>query len=157
MGAAVKVEMNGVTRVLDMEHVRLRQAVAIQEYTGLPLLDWQRALVSRDVDAVTATTAVEKMAAFTDTGWIVNMAAAHWLMLAQAGEDPPPLDDAYDPDVLVFAAAFFAAAAEEVRARAVPDEPGPTVPGARRTRSSGPTATPKTPAPEVPPSPPAGS
>lgn len=146
----MKIDFEGVTRVLDLEHVKLRHGVAVQEFTGLPLLDWQRSLVSRDIEPagkadkeLTLAQAASKMTAFGDPGWIVNIAAAHWLMLAQAGENPPPLDDEYDCDVLSFAMAFFAALVEEVKARKVPDKPDPTVPPGRRAPSSRRTTSPK--------------
>lgn len=152
----MKITFEGVTRVLDLGHVKLRHAVAIQEFTGLPLADWQRALFSRDLDALsgtlTAAQAAEKMTAITDPRWIFNMAACHWLMLAQNDADPPPLDDDYDVDVIGFTDALFTAALEEGKAKAVPDKPGPTARPGRRTPSSRRTSTPKTASPEVPPS-----
>ncbi len=142
----MKIEFEGVTRVLDLNHIRLRHAVAIQDFTGLPLADWQRALFSRDMDALTevatVTQAAGKMTAFTDTRWIYNMAAAHWLMLAQGGEDVPPLDDDYDDvDVLGFTEALYAAAVEEAKARQVQDKPAPKASRGRGAPSSRQTAT----------------
>jgi hypothetical protein len=142
----VKVTFEGVTRVLELDHVKLRHAVAIQEFTGLPLADWQRALFSRDMDlltgAATAAQAAEKMTAFTDPRWIYNVAAAHWLMLAQSGEDVPPLDDGYDDvDVLGFTDALYAAALAEAQAKQPRDQPAPKARPARRTPSSRQTAT----------------
>ena len=145
----MKIDFEGQVRVLDLDHPRMKHMIAIQEYTGLPVLDWQRALVTRDLDGIagtaTAAQVADKMTAFTDTGWIVNMAAAHWLMIAQSGEDVPPLDEDYEPDVLGFGAAFLMAKLEEVKAKQVPDKPGPTVRPARRTPSSRRTASPKQP------------
>ena len=137
----MKIDFEGQVRTLDMEHIKLRHAVAIQEFTGLPLADWQRALFSRDLDALSGTLSAaqtaDKLTAFTDTRWIFNMAAAHWLMLAQSGEDVPPLDDDYDDvDVLGFTNALYAAALEEGKAKAVPDQPGPTNRPARPVPSS---------------------
>lgn len=155
----MKIDFEGQVRTLDLNHVKMRHAVAIQEFTGLPLADWQRALFSRDMDTltgdVTLAQAAEKMTALTDTRWIFNMAAAHWLMLAQSDEDVPPLDDDYDDvDVLGFTEALFVAAVEEAKAKAVQDKPGPTARGARRTPSSRRTATPRTPEAETGPLPP---
>lgn len=139
----MKITFEGVVRTLDLDrNTSLRQSVAIQEYTGLTAMDWRLALVTRDVDTlsgagpVTAAQVAGKMTALADTRWIYNMAAAHWLMLTQAGEDPPPLDDDYDPDVIGFADAFFAALVEEGKAKAAQDQPGPTARPARRTPSS---------------------
>jgi hypothetical protein len=141
----VKIDFEGQARVLDLQHVKLKHAVAIQEFTGLPLMDWTRGLFSRDLDALSGTLTVaqaaEKMTAFSDIGWIVNMAAACWLMLAQNG-DAPPLDDDFNPDVLGFAAALMTAAGEE--ANRVPDRPGPKASPGRRAPSSRRTPTPKT-------------
>jgi hypothetical protein len=142
----VKIEFEGQVRTLDLNHVKLRHAVAIQEFTGLPLADWQRALFSRDMDvlteSVTATQVAGKMTAFTDPRWIFNMAAAHWLMLAQSGEDVPPLDDDYDDvDVLGFTEALYVAALEEMKAKLPPDQPDPKARPGRRTPSSRQTAT----------------
>lgn len=153
----MKIDFEGRKWSLDLEHIRLKHMITIQDYTGLPVLDWQRALVTRDLDGIagtpTASQVVDKMTAFTDTGWITNMAAAHWLMIAQSGEDVPPLDDDYEPDVLGFGAAFLTAKLEEVKAKQVPDKPGPTAPRARRTPPSRRTATPRTPEPEAGPLP----
>ena len=153
----MKIDFEGQVRVLDLEHIRLKHMITVQEYTGLPVVDWQLALVTRDLDGIAGTTTasqvVDKMTAFTDTGWIVNMAAAHWLMTAQAGGDVPPLDEDYEPDVLSFGAAFLTAKLEEVKARAVQDKPGPTARPARRTPPSRRTATPRTPEPEAGPLP----
>jgi hypothetical protein len=147
----VKINFEGRVRVLDLDHIKLRHAMAIQEFTGLPLADWQRALFSRDMDVlagaqtVTMAQVTDKMTAFTDLRWIVNMAAAHWLMIAQSGEEVPELDDGYDDvDVLGFTDALYTAALEEVKAKQVPDKPGPTARPARRTPPSRRTATPKT-------------
>lgn len=146
----MKIDFEGVTRVLDLQHIKLKHAVAIQEFTGLPLLEWQRAMVSRDMapadeadEGLTQGQAAAKMTPFTDPGWIVNMAAAHWLMLAQAGEQVPPLDDDYDCDMLGFALALLTAALEEVKAKQVQDKPDPTARPGRRTPSSRRTAAPK--------------
>lgn len=154
----MKINFEGQVRVLDLDHIRLKHMITVQEYTGLPVLDWQRALVTRDLDGIagtpTASQVAGKMTAFTDTGWIVNMAAAHWLMTAQNG-DAPPLDEDYEPDVLGFGAAFLTAKLEEikaeVKAKQVPDKPGPTGRPARRTPPSRRTAAPKKPAPEATP------
>lgn len=148
----MKITFEGVTRALELDrNASLGKLRAIQDYTGLTAMDWRMALVTRDVDtlagagagAVTAAQAAGKMTALTDMGWIRNMAAAHWLMLAQNEEDPPPLDDDYDPDVMGFADAFFTALLEEAKAKAAQDKPGPTARGARRTPSSRRTVTPE--------------
>jgi hypothetical protein len=157
----VKITLEGVTRVLDLEHVKLKQAMVIQEYTGLTVFAWQERLVGvSTLDAATESgpadedpaVARARLAAmlrrspmFTDPAWITSVAAAHWLMLAQAGEDPPPLDDDYDCDVLGFYLALFTAFGEEVKAKRVPDKPGPPGRPARRTPSSRQTAGPKKP------------
>lgn len=137
----MKIDFEGQVRVLDLEHIKLKHAVAIQGFTGLALLDWQRALISRDGETPTA---------LADPGWIMNMAAAWWLMLAQNGQDAPPLDDDVDCDVIGFALALYAAAVEEVKARKVPDQPDPTALPGRPAPSSRQTASPKTEAEIVP-------
>lgn len=151
----MKIDFEGQVRVLDLGHVKLKHAVAIQEFTGLPLADWTRALFSRDLDVVSGTVtgaqAAEKLTAFTDPRWIYNMAACHWLWLAQNGEDVPPLDDDYDCDVIGFTNALYSAALEEGKAKAAQDQPGPTARPARRTPPSRRTATRKTTSPEPPP------
>ena len=159
----MKVDFEGRVRVLDLMHVKLRHAVAVQEYTGLAVFAWQTGLsvygdVTRADFAADRAAAVRRTPMFSDPGWITGMAAAHWLMLAQAGEDPPPLDDEYDVDVLGFALAFITAHFEDVQAKRAQAEPDPTVPPGRRARSSRRTA-PKaaTEAVPLPPSSPTGS
>jgi hypothetical protein len=137
----VKIDFEGVTRVLDLEHVRLRSAIVIQEFTGLPVFAWQERLTGIDLSAVGGFEAdpvgtLKKMPMFTDPGWIMSVAAAHWLMLTQNGEEPPPLDDDYDCDVLGFYLAFLDAVKEEARAKRVPDKPDPKAPPGRPARSS---------------------
>jgi hypothetical protein len=137
----LKITFEGVTRVLDLQHVKLRHAVAIQEFTGVAVFAWQERLsvtggVTKADYIADAAGAVRRTPMFTDPAWITGMAAAHWLMLAQAGEDPPPLDDDYDCDVLGFCVAFIAAFTEEVQAKRAADKPDPTVPPGRPARSS---------------------
>lgn len=153
----MKIDFEGQVRVLDLVHVNLRHAVAIQEYTGLPVFAWQEGLsvtggVTRAEFAADPAAAVRRTPMFTSPAWITGMAAAHWLMLAQNGEDPPPLDDGYDVDVLGFALAFLAAVGDGMKAKRAPDEPGPTVPPGRPARSSRRTTTGKA-NPDRPPSP----
>lgn len=157
----MKIDFEGVTRVLDLEHIKLKHAVAVQEFTGLPLMDWTRSLITRDVvtpeDARDPARAMEKMTMLTDPGWITNMAAAHWLMLTQAAEDPPPLDEDYDCEVLSFGVALYTAAVEEVKAKHVPDKPGPTARPGRSAPSSRRTKPPASKPPMTSPPPPTGS
>lgn len=80
---------------------------------------------------------------YTDPEWIKSVAAAHWLMLTQAGEGPPPLDDDYDCEVIDFYLAFISAAVDEVKAKRAPDKPDPTAQRARRAPSSRLTTAPK--------------
>ena len=134
----MKVDFEGTVRDLDLVHITLRHAVAIQEFTGQALLAWQDGL-SRTGGAGD----IRQAPMFTDPAWITGMAAAHWLMLAQAGEDPPPLDDAYDCDVLGFALAVLSAFAAAGKAKAA--RPDPTVPPGRRAPSSR-----RTPIPNIP-------
>ena len=138
----MKIDFEGATRVLDLErNITLRQSIAIQEFTGMALFAWQEhlsgfgAATQADYDKDPAGT-LKKMPLFSDPAWIKSVAAAHWLMLAQAGEGPPPLDDGYDCDVLGFYVAFLTALSEEVKAKRVPDKPDPTARPARRTPSS---------------------
>ena len=157
----MKIDFEGVARTLDLVHVKLSHAVAIQEFTGLAVFAWQEGLsvtggVPRADFAADAAAAVRRTPMFTDPAWIKGIAAAHWLMLAQNGEDPPPLDDGYDVDVLGFALAFLTAVTADVKAKRVPDGPGPTVPPGRPARSSRRTTTRTTtgkPNPGRPPSP----
>lgn len=147
MDRRVKITFEGKTRPLDLAHVKLRHAVAIQEFTGRTLLAWTEGLsitggVPAADFAADAAAARLRTPMYADPGWIMGMAAAHWLMLTQAGEDPPPLDDEYDVDVLGFGVAFLTGFLEEKKKRA-PDTPDPTVPPGRPVRSSGRTATPK--------------
>ena len=157
----MKIDFEGVTRVLDLEHVKLRHAMAVQEFTGLAVLSWQERLAGiggmteADFKADPAAT-LKKAPLFTDPAWILSVAAAHWLMLAQAGEDPPPLDDDYDCDVLGFYLAFMTTVAEEAKAKRVPDQPDPTARPGRPAQSSRRTADPKT-LEAVPLPPPTGS
>ena len=147
----MKIDFEDAVRVLDLEqNITLKQATAIQDYTGLTVFGWQERLAGigdateEGFKADPAGT-LRRMPMFTDPAWIKGMAAAHWLMLAQAGDDPPPLDDDYDCDVLGFAVAFFNAMAEDVKAKAkrVPDKPDPTARPGRRAPSSRRTAAPK--------------
>ena len=160
----MKIDFEGVTRVLDLDrNLSLKRSMAIQEYTGLAVFAWQEHLAgvsALDVAAESGPDGEDDAAArarlaamlrrspmFTDPAWIKSVAAAHWLMLAQNGEDAPPLDDDYDCDVLGFYLAFFTASAEEAKARQVPDKPGPTARPGRRTPPSRQTAAQKKPKP----------
>lgn len=168
MGSAVKITLDGVTRALDMANVKLKHAVAIQEYTGLSLFAWQQRLTGVDaVDFIGNPQAAEVIAAdpagmlrrspmYSDPAWILAVAAACWLMLAQNGE-APPLDDEFNPDVLGFYAAFMSAVVDEATAKAVPDKPGPTVRPGRGTASSRQTGGRKKPKPPPGPLPRTGS
>jgi len=162
----VKVTFEGQVRDLDLAHVSLRHAVAVQEFTGLSVFAWQQRLTGVDaVDFIGSPEAAQVLAAdpagtlrrapmYTDPAWIMSVAAAHWLMLAQSGEDVPPLDDDYNCDVLGFYSAFMTTVTEEaVKAKAVQDQPGPTVSPARRTPSSRPTGTRKRAPAALPPGP----
>lgn len=154
----MKITLGGVTRVLDTADATLRQSVAIQDYTGLAVAAWQQRLTGIDVvdfagnkEAIEGALAdpagtAKRSLMFSDPEWIKSVAAAHWLMLAQAGEDPPPLDDDYDCPVLGFYVAFMTAVTEEATAKGAQDQPGPTVSPGRRTPSSRPTASRKKPA-----------
>lgn len=146
----MKIDFEGQVRVLDLQHVSLRHAVAVQEYTGLAVFAWQEGLSGTgDVSAAgykaDPAGTLRKMPMFTDPAWIKGIAAAHWLMLAQNGECPP-LDDDYDCDVLGFAVAFLTARFAEVKAARAPAAPDPTVPPGRPARSSRRTAPKKPPA-----------
>jgi hypothetical protein len=159
MDRRVRIDFEGHVRVLDLQHVKLRHAIAIQEFTGLTVIAWQEGLsatggVPKADFAADPAGALHRTPMFADPGWITGMAAAHWLMLAQGGEDPPPLDGDYDCDVLGFATAFIAAFLGEVKAKRPPDKPDPTVPPGRPAQSSRRTATPETnPVPPPPPVP----
>lgn len=156
----MKIDFDGVTRVLDLQHVKLSHATAIQDFTGLAVFAWQEGLAGigelSAADAVILEAegvfgpaqmmkALRKMPMFTSPAWIKGMAAAHWLMLAQNGEEPPPLDEDYDCEVLGFAVAFLTALGNEAKARKVPDQPDPTVPPGRRAPSSRRTTSPRKP------------
>lgn len=149
----MKIDFGGVTRTLDLAHVTLRHAVAIQEFTGLTVFGWQERLdgtgdmTGADWKEDRAGT-LARMPMFADAGWIMCVAAAHWLMLAQAGEDPPPLDDTYDCDVLGFYLAMLSARVAAVRAVRQRPGPDPTVPPGRPGQSSRRTANPQAPGPE---------
>jgi len=164
----VKIDFDGQVRTLDLVHVSLRHALAIQEFTGLTLLAWQERVTGIDfgalpegldvnalmgalgdgtagmADLAVLAGAAKRMPLYTDAAWIVSVAAAAWLMLAQSGEDVPPLDDDFDVDVLGFYLAFMTATGEEMKAKQVQDKPAPKASAARRTPSSRQTATRKT-------------
>lgn len=158
----MKITFEGVTRVLDLgANISLQQSVAIQEFTGLPVFAWLERvsgigvgeLTPDDVRDVTpdnpaaVVRVMKKTPMFTDLKWIDHMAAAHWLMLSQAGEDAPDLDAAYPVDVLGFALAFLTASGEEMQAQAAQAQAAPKAsPPARRAPSSKRTSTPKRPA-----------
>lgn len=156
----MKIDFEEQVRVLDLEHVKLRHAVAIQEFTGLAVYAWQERVAGVSAldsaapgdpvtvaaaagDAGALAEALRKAPMYADPAWIMAVAAAHWLMLAQAGENPPPLDDDYDCDVLGFHLALLNALGEEVKAKRVPDKPDPTARPGRRAPSSRRPAAPK--------------
>ena len=159
----MKITFEGVTRVLDLDrNITLRQGTAIQEYTGLAVYAWQERVSGLSVldavtggdpvidaakkgDAAAVAQVLRKAPMYADRAWIKILAAAHWLMLAQAGEGPAPLDDDYDCDVLGFHLAFLTALAEEMTAKKVPDQPDPTARPGRRAPSSRPTGARKKP------------
>jgi hypothetical protein len=172
----VKIEFDGQVRTLDLVHVSLRHALVIQEFTGLTLLAWQERVTGLDfgalpegldlnallgalgdgtagmADLAVLAGAAKRMPAFTDPAWIMSVAAAAWLMLAQSGGDVPALDDDFDVDVLGFYLAFMTATGEEIKAKQVQDKPAPKARPARRTPSSRQTAT-QSPKPEATPPP----
>jgi hypothetical protein len=137
----LRIDFGGQVRVLDLTHVKLRHAIAIQEFTGLTVMAWTNGLsvtggVPKADFAADPVAAMHRTPMFTDPAWITGMAAAHWLMLAQNQEDPPPLDDGYDCDVLGFALAFLTALTGDPKAKRAPDQPDPTVLPGRPARSS---------------------
>lgn len=169
----MKITFEGVTRELTLDAgINLQQSVTIQEFTGLPVFAWLERvagigvgeLTPDDVKGVTPDNpgavmrVMKKTALFTDLKWVDHMAAAHWLMLTQAGEDPPDLNAAYPVDVLGFALAFLTASGEEMRVQAAKAQAVPKAasPG-RSTQSSRRTATPKRPKAATGPLPPTGS
>jgi hypothetical protein len=165
----VKIDFEGVTRVLDLQqNITLKQSIAIQEYTGMAVYAWQERVAGVSAldnagtgsiladaaakgDSAALVAALRKAPMYADPAWIITLAAAHWLMLAQAGENPPPLDDDYDCEVLGFHLALLTALSEEAKAKAkakkVPDKPDPTARPVRPARSSRRTAAPKKPIP----------
>lgn len=102
----MKITFEGVTRELALDaSIDLQQATAIQDFTGLPVFAWLERvagigvgeLTPDDVRDVTpdnpaaVVRVMKKTPMFTDLKWVDHMAAAHWLMLSQAGEAPPEL------------------------------------------------------------------
>lgn len=176
----MKIDFEGSVRVLDLQHVKLKHAMAIQEYTGLAVMSWTERLTGLDVatltqadrDAVSALdfsalspddiaalqVTARRMPLYTDPKWILSVAAAHWLMLQQAGEQAwVQLDDDYDCDVLGFHLALMTALGEEMKAAQPQDRPAPKAPRDRSAPRSRRTASPAGPVAALPSSPPTGS
>ena len=101
---------------LDEGSLRLRQAEAIQEFTGLSVADWEDTLNSwRDQDGKIRNPPKE---------WARSVAALYWLMLSQNGEQVLIAD--VDPDITGFMGAYLKGLKAEL-GRPEP-EPDPTSP-----------------------------
>ena len=118
---------------LDEGSLRLRQAEAIQEFTGLSVADWEDTLNSwRGKDGKPANPPKE---------WARSVAALYWLMLSQNGEQVLIAD--VDPDITGFLAAYLKGLKAELEMRR--PEPDPTRPPRSRKggQSSGKRSVPK--------------
>lgn len=134
------IEFEGRQWSLDEGSLRLRQAEAIQEFTGLSVADWEDALNSwHDQDGKPANPPKE---------WARAVAALYWLMLSQNGEQVLIAD--VDPDITAFLSAYLKGLQGELEMRR--PEPDPTSPPRSRKGgpSSGKRSTPKAPKSPVP-------
>jgi hypothetical protein len=119
---ALKIEFEGETRSLDIEHISYKHAMAIQRLTGMSIADWQDSL---DFKATPDGKIVNP-----PPEWLPSVAALYWLMHAQNGTE---LDwDDLDFDFAAFFAVFFTTYVadldrrlEEAKARKAANPPRP--------------------------------
>lgn len=119
----MKIDFEGREWSLDEGSLRLRQAEAIQEFTGLSVANWEDVLnFRRGEDGKLVNPPKE---------WARAVAALYWLMLSQNGEKTLIAD--VDPDITGFMAAYLKALEAELEMRT--PEPDPTRPP--RSRKGG--------------------
>jgi hypothetical protein len=136
------VSFEGRAWELDMNHVRLQQAMTIQLYTGLSIGAWEDSIAvseERDGDGKPTGKLVNP-----PPEWLKSIAALYWLMIAQNGVTTPIAE--VDFDFPAFLAAVMEAMANEI-ARLRAD-------AAAKAGEAGPTALPPSPAAPASPEPP---